>query len=332
MEGIKSVALGAHTPLGSAPLLALATFRTYQADDVALAVRTFGVIIQTADADPFDRDRARQYAHPDPPANCARGKVAVVWRQEQTSLAACYQVSDCRSQATITACGNTVAAALALESRISRRRNLSLQLELPGNFPLRIEGTVQSSATVSGRGPHYLVEPASQTVRQYWHNTPLALGETRVMERRCCVMCLSPLNNYLLVNTRPGEALADFVVSDAVELWREFHLDQDPLSSRMAVVQGAANGLPRVKFFTCGTREHPSAPLTGLAVLSLAARLLDWTWLKGGAVLTPMGPMALPRIHLQKNRAGQVHADIDFPAIVVDLQPWTMPTRLENTL
>ena len=101
-------------------------------------------------------------------------------------------------------------------------------------------------------------------------------------------------------------------------MWRQLHPGGEPLRARLAVVQPLGPEGARVKFFTYGAREHPSAPLTGLAILALAAGPLGWFDPRAtGQVLTPLGPMALPRTHA----VGPGLARIDFPPVLVDLQP-----------
>jgi hypothetical protein len=84
----------------------------------------------------------------------------------------------------------------------------------------------------------------------------------------------------------------------------------------MAVVQCDRDAAVHVKFFTCGDRVHPSAPLTGLAVLAIAGARLGWTALTSSArVVTRAGAMALPGV------VGRVDGTVDltFPPLLVEL-------------
>jgi len=128
-------------------------------------------------------------------------------------------------------------------------------------------------------------------------------------------VCMSPLNPYLVVRARAGEEVHDFPVSEALALWRRFRLGREPLASRMAVV-GSDAAMPRVKFFTCGEREHPSAPPTGLAVLAIAAERLGWEGLRAARhVITPAGVMEVPRVHALADRT----TTLEFPTVLVAL-------------
>jgi len=118
------------------------------------------------------------------------------------------------------------------------------------------------------------------------------------------------------VRTRPGEPLGAFSLADALALWHHFAMDLTPLLSRIVVVGNDAGGAPKVKFFTCGTRAHPSAPLTGLAVLAYAARAFDWLPSSCTSVDTPLGAVRMPRVRV----AGDGRADVRFPEVLVTFE------------
>ena len=284
-----------------------ATFRTRQLDDHSQIVRTVGVVCHFGNVPPFVA--AAPVVIPGhshyTSTNCAHGKVALAMRQQGDIHVACYQVCDCRTQVVLAACGNTIGAVAALDSRLSGTRHVNLRAELANQDRIQVE------AELSRLGPS-----ATQVVRQTWHDVPLQMCDEQLVSGRNCTTWLGPLNNYLVVRARPDDDPAELTVKEAVALWRYFGLDRQPLLARMAVVQLNARPLPSVKFFTCGQREHPSAPLTGLAILALAAQRLEWRDLTtAGRVMTPNGPMALPRVH----PVGETRVRIEFPPVIVEL-------------
>jgi hypothetical protein len=224
-------------------------------------------------------------------------------RQDGQCRAACYQVSDCQTQAALAACGNTTAAACALEAWLTGAGSAATWVELADQTSIRVQ-------TEFSVGP-----AASYVVRQTWHDVPLHLCEERLLSGRYCAAWLGPLNNYLVVRARAGEDPAEFTLAEATHLWRCFGLDRQPLLARLAVVDPATQPCPRVKFFTCGEREHPSAPLTGLAVLALAAQRQNWRQLAlCQRVITPAGPMTLPTVQAARDR----EVTIEFPPVRVE--------------
>jgi hypothetical protein len=266
---------------------AVRTFETRQIHDPPAFIRTFGNVVQTGPGPlRFEREDAIEHAHPAPPLGCARGKVAAWSRGGDQCDAICYQLSDCNRHAEIVACCNGIAAAAAVYAQWHQRRFVAMRVDLPGTPHLRVE------ARVTGPGE----------VDQTWRSVPFSI---RASGRYA--LCFGPLNDYIVVRADP----AAFPVAEAVRLWERFGLAHEPLRARIAVVGLGAS--PRARFFTCGEREHPSAPLTGLAVLALAAARLGWAPLK--SVETPAGPMPLPRVR----RRGDGTADVDFPRVVVKL-------------
>ena len=279
-------------------------FRTFQVSHRPELVRSCGTIVQRADGARLGVPELLRHALPDPLEDCARGKLAGITRRGSRVEVACYQVSDCRSRANLIACSNATAAAAAFEAERADLRWLSLRVRLPGLARLRVE------CSVGARRPS-----GARPVGQIWHVVPLALREEIRAEGRHLVVCMSPLNPYLVVRVRAGEAVHDFPVSEALALWRRFGLAREPLASRMAVV-GSDAAMPCVKFFTCGEREHPSAPPTGLAVLAIAAQRLGWEDLRAARhVITPAGVMEVPRVHARADCT----TTLEFPPILVGL-------------
>ena len=228
------------------------TFHTRQIHDPPGFVRTCGTVVETGVG--FQGADAIAHAHPDPPAGCARGKVAAVSRDGD---AACYQLSDCRTRARIVACCNGTAAAAAL---LGLRR---MRLHLPGQ-------RVQVEARL-GRG---------HAVRQTWRGVRFSVHEVAG-----CAVSTGALNDYVVIRADPSSLL----VEDAFRISERLGLAREPLRSRIAVVEDAA--APRVKFFTCGGREHPSAPLTGLAVARARGAAPRLAAAARAGAETPAGPM-----------------------------------------
>ena len=285
--------------------LVTASFFTRQLEDRPHVVRTAGSIFrfgngqQLLAANPLEATGRSRRA----PANCAHGKVAVAVRRSDFCHVACYQLSQCHSQVVSAACGNTTAAAAAFDSRISGSTQLELCVELANQL------RVQVAAEISPLGPG-----TAHVVRQTWSNVPLEMQDEQRVADRHYATCLGSLNDYVVVRTAPGEDPMDFTVEEAFALWRHFGLDRQPLRARLAVVQPSASPLPRVKFFTCGQREHPSAPLTGLAVLAFVAQRLEWLEIIHACqVLTPSGLIGLPGIYPLES--GRVRIEIQ-PVVV----------------
>lgn len=260
---------------------AVCTFETRQIHDPPAFVRTFGTVVEAGPLPlRFEGRDAIEHAHPDPPAGCARGKVAAWAGNDDGCDAVCYQLSDCRTRAQVVACCNGTAAVAAVYAQ--RPGLVRMRIDLPGH-------RVHVDARVGEAGE----------VEQTWRRIPLSVTATGPYAR-----CSGPLNDYVIVRADP----ATFPITEAVRL---FGLAREPLRSRIGVLGDGP--LPRARFFTCGEREHPSAPLTGLAVLALAAARLGWPPFR--SVETPGGPMPLPRV---RHRADGT-ADIEFPRVIVRL-------------
>jgi hypothetical protein len=151
------------------------------------------------------------------------------------------------------------------------------------------------------------------SVSQTWLGVQIDLGHDTDVDGRRVAICGGALNNYLVVRTCPGEPLSAFSLRDALALWRRFDMDLAPLLSRIAVVDSNDRADLDVKFFTCGTREHPSAPSTGLAVLAYAARTFDWLPRSLTTVRTPRGTVRVPRVRIAREGS----ADVQFPEVLV---------------
>jgi hypothetical protein len=276
-------------------------FRTFQASRRPELLRSCGTILESAGA--VAVPELLRLAVPDASETCARGKLALVARRGSRAELACYQLSDSRSEASLIACCNATAAAAAGQADRARLGLISLRVALPEAARLRVESWVGAPR----HGGH-------RPVGQVWHGVRLALHEIHAGSRHV-VVCTGALNPYLVVRLRERERIQGFSLEDALALWRRVGLGRERLASRMAVV-GSGEESRRVRFFTCGEREHPSAPPSGLAVLSITAQRLGWRELTvARSVLTPAGVMEMPRVHRDPDGA----ATIRFPTILVAL-------------
>jgi hypothetical protein len=281
-------------------------FETRQMCDRPPLVRTFGKVIETEKRPLLASSKHDAIGNrpPPPPGDCARGKVAIYSTDGDSCDVGCYQLDERRPEAALVACGNATAAAAAAYAGAVGRRELHMRVGLPGgNFAF-----VDARVDAGERG-------ADMAVHQTWRDLPFSItGRSRVRGRRCA-LCVGPLNNYVVVRLRPTERVDDFTLSEALTLWKAFGLERKPLLSRLAVVQCDSRPVA-VRFFTCGERAHPSAPLTGLAVLALAGELLDWLGVETTErVLTDLGLMDVP--HVQISSAGT--ASVTFPPVLVGL-------------
>ncbi|MBK8724542.1 MAG: hypothetical protein IPL96_00465 [Holophagaceae bacterium] len=282
------------------------TFWTRQPMDPLDFVRTFGAVVETtgrANVDPMD------YAHHEAPAGCARGKISTFAFDAEGWKAACYQFGDARHHALLVGCTNGTAAAAARCAELTGRREIALQVSLPGGIGIQVSAVVDGDAG----------DDQGARVLQNWIGIPLTVRAADLGDGRRYALCAGPLNDYLVADLPPGEDPAAFTVPDAMALADRFGLTAEPLRSRVAVLQSAAPGPPRARFFTCGEREHPSAPLTGLAVVALAARRLGWRELAATDRLhTAAGPLPFPEVADRLD--GRV--DVAFPALLVHLGPY----------
>jgi hypothetical protein len=170
------------------------------------------------------------------------------------------------------------------------------------------EGAVRMTARVRRLNGHY-------HVRQHWGDVRFHAAPTTLAGRQVAV-CSGTLNDYLIVRLGSAEEVEAFTLEETQALWGAAASSsgfQDILRCRLAAV--APDGA--VRFFTCG-RLHPGAPLTGLAVLSLAARSVGWLapLLDAGQVRHRRGTDALPRV-----RVAGGDAEVDLPPVTVTLGP-----------
>jgi len=233
--------------------------------------------------------------------DAAYGKVALLGPAVGVSETASFQLSDTPGDAAIAACSNATAAAVACHTLASGAGRASLHLALPGGYDTTIVADVRHRNTGS-------------SVRQTWQAVRVELATDAEVDGRHVAVCTGALNNYLVVRTRPGETIDTFALDDALGLWQHFGMHREPLLSRMAVVED--DGRHRaVRFFTCGTRAHPSAAPTGLAVVGFASRVLDWLPASGRTVAAPGGTVRVPR--LQESADGGI--DVEFPEVIVTI-------------
>lgn len=288
------------------------TFWTRQPLDPLDFVRTFGAVVETtgrAGVDPMD------YAHHEAPAGCARGKISTFSYAPEGWNAACFQFGDARHHALLVGCTNGIAAAAARCAELTGRREIALQVSLPGDISIQVRAEVDGDAG----------DDQGAQVLQTWSGIPLAVRAADLGDGRRYALCAGPLNDYLVADLPLGEDPAAFTVPDAMALADRFGLTAEPLRSRVAILQSAAPGPPRARFFTCGEREHPSAPLTGLAVVALAGRRLGWRELAAADHLhTAAGPLPFPKV--ADGLDGRV--EVGFPALLVHLGPYR--TGLES--
>lgn len=288
--------------LGSREDLAPRTFLTRQVDDPPEMIRTHGVVVATRPGclNFSEKDALRQ-APPVHPGDWAHGKVAALARVGVECQAVCYQLSDCNTRARRVACCNATAATAAFHAALAGREQFSMRLRLQGSGRIEVAARVRETAN-------------GLVVDQIWNQIPFLVHEPTGVDGRSGTVCVSPLNHYLILQTRSGEDVSEVPIEVAFQAWRQLGLEGDPLLSRIAVVQ-TRRTIPRVKFFTCGVRDHPSAPPTGLAVMALIGQRLGWNL--GNSVETRTGVMTLPRVRLLANGAAQV----EFRPVVVCLAP-----------
>lgn len=285
-------------------------FHTRYAGDPPDRIRTYGRVLEYPSGFGWPTGFAHEAgAPPALGADAARGKVAVLRLGPNTADTASFQLADTVGHAEIAACSNATAASVARCAISSGSRTPTLNVVLPGACDARVVADVRHWRDAS-------------SVRQTWLGVRVELGEDTEVDRRRVAVCSGALNNYLVVKTRPGESPGAFALADALALWRQFGMNRVPLLSRIAVVDGDDRGHPEVKFFTCWTRAHPSAPLTGLAVLALVSQSFKWFPTAPSTVGTPGGAVRVPRVHLARDGS----AEVRFPEVLVTL-PSTPDSR-----
>jgi len=291
------------------------SFRTRQSDDACDVIRTFGTIVQ-APPGPlrFHDDDALRCVHPNPPPNCARGKVVAYSQNAQKCDVACFQVGDCHATARLAACCNGTAAAAADFAALTNAPRVAMQVKLPGRHVVRVDARIRRAAGST-----------TAVVGQCWNHVPFSISAESEVDGRRYAVCAGPFNHYLIIQTRLGEFAADFRVDAALEVWQRFGLVDEPLLSRIGVVEPGAAAAPAVRFFTCGDRAHPSAPLSGLAVAAAVAHRLQWRFLLDATrVRTAAGTMPLPRLKALSDGA----MCVQFPDVIVDFP--ALPTPAER--
>ncbi|MFN8011895.1 MAG: hypothetical protein U0P81_10885 [Holophagaceae bacterium] len=276
-------------------------FWTRQIHDPAGFVRTHGGLVEGRGLDPGD------VLPPPAPAGCARDKLVAITGPARAMRAACHQAGDGGRGALRVACSNGAAAAAARIAELLDSPDPRFSLVLPGDRELAVE------ARVAGRPS----DPEGARVRQTWRGVAVDLRPGDLGDGRRYAVCPGPLNDYLLVEVRDDEDPAAFTVAQAMALAAAFGLDAEPLRCRVAVLRAGAGG-PEAKFFTCGEREHPSAPLTGLVLVALLGRRLGWKGFEGAAGLRT-GAALLPLPLVAGGADGTV--DVAFADLVVHLDP-----------
>ncbi len=228
----------------------------------------------------------------------ARDKVVLCDRRGDVLV---FQADRAREAASLCACGNAAGAAAAMLALTLRSAKVERRLTLP-------EGAVRMAARVQRQDGRY-------HVRQHWGDVRFHAASTMLAGRQVAV-CSGTLNDYLIVRLGSAEEVEAFTLEETQALWGAAASSsgfQDILRCRLAAV--SPDGA--LRFFTCG-RLHPGAPLTGLAVLALAARAVDWLapLLDAGEVRHRRGSDALPRVRV----AGET-AEVELPPVTVALGP-----------
>jgi hypothetical protein len=277
-------------------------FRTRQVADPADFVRTYGAFVLAGER-PLSTDdwlAAVERARMDVPPDCARGKLAVLSRVGDGWLVRAHQLADDGADGDIVACSNATSASAAV---VAGEGDVEFALELADGH----HATVAAAVAPTPEG--------TIRVDQRWTGIRCEFEpETRV-DGRTCIRVVGALNHYLVVRVRDADDLVSVSLDDAVRLSHHFGHDSEPLRSRIAFVH-AGSDRRSARFFTCDQRQHPSAPLTGLAVLALAARTVDWLTPATTLEVT-VGAMPPPAVHWAVDGL----AEIEFPTILVDLEP-----------
>lgn len=243
---------------------------------------------------------------PPAPAGCARDKLVAIAGSGTGMRAACHQAGDGGLRSLRVACSNGAAAAAARIAELLGRPDPAFRLALPGDLDLAVEARVDGDATA----------PEGARVRQTWRGVAVELRPGDRGDGRRYATCTGPLNDYLLVGLREDEDPAAFSVAQAMELAGAFGLGAEPLRCRVALLQTGDAAGPRARFFTCGEREHPSAPLTGLVLVALLGLRGGWTDLEAAPALrTAAGTLPLPQV--VAGTAGAV--DVAFPELFVHM-------------
>jgi hypothetical protein len=248
------------------------------------------------------------------PAAHAYGKLAVLGEDGTGVTLTCHQLARSGEQAARAACTNATAAAAAWVGLHSCERSLSIDVELPTSATARVTATLEPTA-------HSETTKVSQT----WTGVPISIRHEWSGRDDAVLSCTGAFNNYLILIATSETAFRAFDVHDALEWWSRFGLDRDPLLARLAVVHRDARSSTHARFFTCGEREHPSAPLTGLGVLALASRNGATELGAMRAVTTPAGAMDLPHVDI----ADDGTAAFEFAQLLATVTPVDPPSVLD---
>ena len=234
-----------------------------------------------------------------PSTEAAKEKVGFCSRRGDTLI---YQADRQNRSAALCACGNATGATAAMLAHYFDTSEVRQKLEVPG-------GQLEVFSLVT------CTENGSWRVRQSWRGIRLDVRPTTLAGRDVAV-CTGTLNDYLIVRL-PAADLETFDLPEVLALWQEakrFGFD-NPLQARLVAI-APGNARPFTKFYTCG-RNHPGAPLTGLATLALAAHQVDWlpALLERGEIEHRRGVDELPPI-----KGTATGKEIHFPTIDVVLE------------
>jgi len=215
----------------------------------------------------------------------AHGKVAVVTGGQGKTMPVAAVFQSAGGRCARADCGNAAAAVAMLLAENAGDGTIIFNLQGSGAVA-KVQATVTAAQ-----------------VEQAW-DVPAAprISPMALLGRRA-VQIVGLFNRYTVVDAGADDATLTALLADA-----------DPLT-RVAAVDLTADA-PTVTFFTCG-RRHPSAPLTGLAVLAFLGRQVDWLapLAATDSVLVGGSPEPLPVIDMY---TGGVR--IVLPTTVVNLK------------
>jgi hypothetical protein len=236
------------------------------------------------------------------PPDAAKEKVVFCSRRGDTLV---FQADRQKGTAALCACGNASATAATLLAHRLKTGHVRQDLQVP-------DGRLEVAAAVTP------VAADGWRVGQEWIGIRFQVQET-AMHGRPVAVCAGSFNDYLVVRLAGADELEHFDLPEVLDLWQEarsFGGFNNPLQSRLVALGPGAGGQPFAKFYTCG-RDHPGAPLTGMATLAMAASRVGWLgkMLAGGGIEHRRGTDALPSV-----RADAAGYAIGFPAIDVFLK------------
>jgi hypothetical protein len=294
--------------------LGVATFRTRQLRDPVGFVRTEGFVVSTPTREhPVSEGLPTLVADPRPVAH-AFGKLAVLSEDDCGLMLTCHQLARSGEEAARAACTNATAAAAAWVGLHSGERALTVDVALPAGATAHVMAELEPTP-----------QTATTKVSQTWAGVPIAIRREWSGRDDAVLSCTGAFNNYLIVIATSESAFRAFDVHDAVTWWGRFGLDRDPLLARLAVVHRRTRETTYARFFTCGEREHPSAPLTGLGVLALASRTENPELDGMEAVTTPVGVMDLPHVDIARDGT----AAFGFAQLLAKVTPVEPPSVVD---